>query len=108
MFRRALPSPGGGQGFESPRLHSRYCSFAGKNASASTPRVLLRTSEEARAPYEPLWVVSGLDVHFGFASGETVFDQLHYRSCDLLAAPFRGFDRVGVIPFFGTDQSQID
>jgi hypothetical protein len=49
-----------------------------------------------------------LGKHLGSASGATVFHQIHYRSCDLLTAPYRRFYRVGVISFFGADQSQID
>ena len=58
--------------------------------------------------FELLRALPSLDVHLGSASGKIAFHQIHYRSCDLLAAPRRRFYRIGVITFFGADQSQID
>jgi hypothetical protein len=49
----------------------------------------------------------GLGKHLSSAYGEIVFHRPYYRPCDLLAALRGGFDRVGVVSFFGADQPQI-
>src|SRR3712207_6491531 len=50
---------------------------------------------------------TGLGEDLGPASNGAFYHELCYRPRDLLAAPRRWFYRVGVIPFFGADQPQI-
>ncbi len=46
---------------------------------------------------------TGLSENLGPASDGASFYELYYSPSDLLAAPCRRFDRVGVVLFFGAD-----